>query len=232
MELIIDKIKENIKKHKELIDTANKIKDLRVHQDNIIFNYNELVSTMCKKLTKKRILTTLKINDVCKKDKHYISDEALLGINTSGFGSLSSYSRNLYNMSIELVIDMLNCNIDKIKHYFNKNGQEILETFKNTLSELTEIREIKLGFKINVEDFNSYPKKLEITEFDTSTPKHLGYNSIGKIEYYIMIENKYDELKAVYEQTIEKMTANNIDLQTKLQKLQNGFACYLVSEAL
>jgi len=240
MELIKNKIKENVEKQKELIALADEIQNLKSKEAKTISNYDDIIGKMVGKLTNERILTEIRLKDLLKKKEFenswYYNDTAVLGINKSGIGYKSGYSKNLSQLHKNVIRKILLNNCDKFKPLFKtkQNSLDIINTFETNLSELNEINEIKCNFKLSTTDFNDETNSIEEAKFKTNSPCNLSKYSadIQNIEYYIMIEEKYNDIKNKYTETIYLMEINNQKLELELQKLKNAFSSWLIVDEI
>jgi len=240
MELIKDKIKENVKKQKELMEVADEIQVLRQEQDKILRAYEVILQKMVGKLTNERIITKIFAEDLIKESGRYTENKSIIGINQAGIGYISRYSKNLSTYRGEQAREILTKGATLLKSYFKGKTKalEILKIFEENLVELNSIIDVKCDFKVNKNDFNDTEKGTETAEFDTRQPYNItggsGYHemSIENIENYIMVEDKYDDIKKKYEETIELMTQNNVILNQELTKISNAFSPWFVAEAL
>ena len=241
MELIKDKIKENVKKQKELLNIADEISLLRQEQDKTLKDYEIILQKMCGKLTNERIITKIQAKELIKKSERFYSDDkSIIGINHAGIGYLSTYSSNLSTYHGERMREILTNGILLLKPYFKGKTKalEILKIFEDNLVELNDIDKVICDFKISQHDFNDKEKGMGVADFDTSQPYNItssgGYHemSIENIENYIMVEEKYDDIKKKYEETIELMKQNNIILTQEYKKIMEAFSPWLVAEAI
>jgi hypothetical protein len=189
---------------------------------------------LCSGLTTTRIIfDNITYSDI-DVDKSWAKNNKI-GINKTGFGQLYTYNSNLSDLCATDVRKLLEKHSDKLLTHFknNKRTTEILQTFKENISPLKIIDEVKFKFKLPKETFDGKSTYGNNEVIKTNSPHDIGYEvDIKLISDYIAVEYLFDNIRKIYNEIIISQKENNTILETQLSNLKNAFSSFLIIEAL
>ena len=240
MELIKNKIVENVERRKMLLKLCKQIVEQDGIQSELAIKEKNIAVNICKGLISKKVITTIKVKEVIA-DAYRGEDK--LAINNLGIGNQPHYGTMMNVYSSHDLIDVLKHARLLVPFVKTKSAKTRLELFEDALKNYEIISQHEIELDIEQSDYDSSKSKdnpTKTTLFNVDNPANVKTNGsyggssidINYLSQYTMIEQHYDALKKAYEEVLKKMKSNNEKLKTVLEDTTEKLGPWLLIKEL
>lgn len=238
MELIKDKIAENVERRKILLELCEKIKEQDDVQNKLAREEEVIAEDICKGLISKKVVTTIKVSDVNPENSR---DEEKIALNNLGIGYQPKYGTNMNTYSRNQLLRVLMHGRLLVPFVKRKSATTRLELFEDVLKGFKVIEDHDVTVSVKQRDYDTSNEDNDVEDdkgsFSMNSPYKIsgdGYHSLN-IEYlsqYVMIEEHYDKLKLAYEEALQEMVDNNKVLKSILDDTKEKLGPWLLIKEL